>query len=56
MMEIFVWYVLPNVALFGGLWLAARLFERATWHSITNYEKYAADKNFNALFMLLDRK
>lgn len=56
MMEIFVFYVLPNAALFGGLWLVARLFERATWHSITNYEKYSADKNFNTFFALWNRK
>jgi hypothetical protein len=56
MMEIFVFYVLPNAALFGSLWLAARLFERATWHSIVNYEKYAADKNFNKIFALWNRK
>jgi hypothetical protein len=49
MIEIFVFYVLPNVALFGGLWLATRLF-------IVNYEKYAADKKSSKFFALWSRK
>ena len=37
-MEILVYYVLPNVALFGGIYLIAKGIERATWYFICNYD------------------
>ncbi len=41
-MEIFVYYVLPNIALFGGVYLLAKAFEHAAWHFITNYDNIVA--------------
>jgi hypothetical protein len=38
-MEIFVYYVLPNVLLFGGIYLFARAAEYAVWYGIENYHK-----------------
>lgn len=37
-METLVYYVLPNVAMFGGLYLIAKGIERATWYVICNYD------------------
>lgn len=39
MYEILVYYVLPNVALFGGLYMIAKYVENATWHYIENYDE-----------------
>ena len=36
-MEILVNYVLPNIALFGGIYLFAKSIEKASWHVICNY-------------------
>ena len=38
-MEILVYYVVPNVALFGGIYLVAKLFERSSWYVISNYNR-----------------
>lgn len=38
MTEIVLYYVLPNVALFGGIYLFAKAIEAAVWHFICNYE------------------
>lgn len=40
MFEILVYYVLPNVAMFGSLYAVAKYIEYATWHFIDNYDKY----------------
>lgn len=37
-MEIFVNYVLPNIVMFGGLYLVAQGVETASWYVISNYE------------------
>lgn len=37
-METLVYYVLPNIALFGSIYLLAKGIEYATWYFITNYE------------------
>lgn len=37
-MEILLYYVLPNIALFGGIYLLAKGTERAAWYFITNYD------------------
>lgn len=37
-MEILVYYVMPNIALFGGIYLLAKGMERAFWHFIINYD------------------
>ena len=37
-MEILVNYVLPNIALFGGIYLLAKGAEQAFWHFICNYD------------------
>lgn len=39
MLEILVYYVLPNVLLFGGLYAIARYVENATWYFIENYDE-----------------
>jgi hypothetical protein len=38
-MEILVYYVLPNIALFGSIYLVAKLFERSSWYVISNYNR-----------------
>ncbi len=37
-MEILVYYVMPNIALFGGIYLLAKGIERAFWYFIINYD------------------
>lgn len=37
-MEILVYYVVPNIALFGGIYLLAKGMEHAFWHFINNYD------------------
>jgi hypothetical protein len=37
-MEILTHYILPNVALFGGIYAAAKLFEHTSWYVICNYD------------------
>ena len=37
-MDIFVFYVLPNIALFGGIYAVCKLFEHAWWYVICNYD------------------
>ena len=37
-MEILINYVLPNIALFGGIYLFAKGIEKASWYVICNYE------------------
>jgi hypothetical protein len=39
-MEIFIYYVLPNVLLFGGIYLLGKYVENATADYIENYEVY----------------
>jgi len=41
-MEIFVYYVLPNIALFGGVYLLAKGVEHAAWYFIANYDNIVA--------------
>lgn len=36
-MEILTHYILPNIALFGGIYVVARAVEHAVWHFISNY-------------------
>lgn len=38
-MQTVIHYVLPNVALFGGIYLLAKYVENATWHYIENYDE-----------------
>lgn len=37
-METLTYYVLPNIALFGGIFLLGKGIEYAAWYIITNYE------------------
>jgi hypothetical protein len=37
-MEILTYYVLPNIALFGGIYVLAKGVEYATWYFICNYD------------------
>lgn len=37
-MEIFTYYVLPNVALFGSIFLFSKFVEHVSWHVIYNYD------------------
>ena len=38
-METLLYYVLPNVVLFGGIYVIAKLLERYSWYVITNYDR-----------------
>lgn len=44
MLEIILWYVLPNVALFGGLYLLSKSIERSVWFFIENYTDIVSGK------------
>lgn len=37
-METLLYYVLPNIALFGGLYALSKLIEHGTWYVIENHE------------------
>jgi hypothetical protein len=37
-MEILINYVVPNLALFGTIYLFGKAVEHATWHFICNYD------------------
>jgi len=39
MLEILIYYVVPNVAMFGGLYALAKYIENATWYFIENYDE-----------------
>ncbi len=39
MLDILVYYVLPNVAMFGGLNLIAKYIVNSAWYFIENYEE-----------------
>ena len=41
-MEILIYYVLPNVALFSGLYLLSKGIENVVWFIIENYDAIAA--------------
>lgn len=36
-MEILLYYILPNIALFGTIYIVAKAAEHAVWHFISNY-------------------
>lgn len=38
-MDILIYYVLPNVALFGGLYALAKVAEYATQYAIDNWDE-----------------
>jgi hypothetical protein len=38
--DTFIYYVLPNVVLFGGIYAVAKYVENATEDFINNYEQY----------------
>jgi hypothetical protein len=44
-MEIFIYYVIPNVIMFGSLYLMAKTLEAFTWYAICDYEKMMENKN-----------
>jgi|TARA_R110000851_G_scaffold119714_2_gene247587 hypothetical protein len=37
-MQIFIEYVLPNVTLFGGIYILAKYVENSVWYYIENYD------------------
>ena len=41
-MEILLYYLLPNIALFGGIYILAKAAEHAVWHFISNYDTIVA--------------
>jgi hypothetical protein len=41
-MEILLYYILPNIALFGGIYLLAKGVEAAVWYVISNYDNIVA--------------
>lgn len=40
MFELIVYYVIPNVVLFGGIFLIAKAAELSAQHYIDNYDEY----------------
>jgi hypothetical protein len=38
-MEILLYYILPNIALFGGIYLLTKGIESSSWYVIINYER-----------------
>jgi len=38
-MKILIEYILPNVALFGSIYLLAKYVENSVWYWIENYEE-----------------
>jgi hypothetical protein len=43
-MEILIYYILPNLALFGSIYVFAKLVEHASWYIVQNYDEYADGK------------
>jgi len=41
-MEFVINYILPNVVLFGGIYIAAKSIEAATWYFMCNYDAIIA--------------
>lgn len=39
-MEILLYYILPNIILFGGIYGIAKVIEDVSWYMIENYEIY----------------
>lgn len=37
-MDLILHYILPNLALFGGIYLFGKLVEKSVWYTIENYE------------------
>lgn len=37
-MEILTYYILPNIALFGGIYMLSKVIEAGAWYVICNYE------------------
>ena len=37
-MEILIHYILPNIALFGGIYVFGKVMENAVWHFVSNYD------------------
>lgn len=37
-MELILYYILPNVALFGSIYAVAKMSEHAMWYFICNYD------------------
>lgn len=38
MLDLIVYYVLPNILLFGGIYAVCKYIENATWHYIENFD------------------
>jgi hypothetical protein len=48
MVDVVVYYVIPNVLMFGGLWFVSKAIERMVWHVIENHEtlmNYGSEQN-----------
>ena len=39
MLEILIYYAIPNFVMFGGLYALAKYIENATWYFIENYDE-----------------
>jgi hypothetical protein len=48
MIEILVMYILPNFALFGGIYLLSKMIEQKVWTFIDKYEE--TDGCFGLIF------
>lgn len=39
-MELFVYYILPNIVLFSGIYAVAKAAEHSAWYVIENYNSF----------------
>ena len=46
MNEIIFSYIVPNFLLFGGIYVASKIMEKAAWHIIVNHEELFKQKYF----------
>ena len=47
-MEIIIYYLIPNLILFGSLFLVGKYIENASWEYVVHYDEYS--KRINNLF------
>lgn len=46
-MELITYYIIPNILLFGGIYIVGKAIEMATWQFIVNYD--AIEEKYNTL-------
>ena len=38
-MELFIYYALPNIVLFGSIYCVGKIAERSVWYAIENHDQ-----------------